>query len=179
VADALSGERPTAAADPAVVQMMHVLRNGDRQEFRRVLAANPKSMNAVGQSGWTPLMFAALYGDKDAVSLLLEQGANPNAQNDHGGTALMYAVDDLEKTRALVLRGANSNLRSGEGKTALQLAVGWPGPFRSRNSCWRMARIPRCGRRVDPASCNPLSEPVTPNFWKCCCPMTSRKSLFL
>ena len=40
-----------------------------------------------------------LYGDAGTVRLLLEEGADANAQNDDGGTALMYATDDLEKTR--------------------------------------------------------------------------------
>jgi ankyrin repeat protein len=125
--DALSGDRDAAAADPAVVRIMNSLRNGNRQEFNRSLAENPKSVDAKGEGGWTPIMYAALYGDSQAVRLLLDQGANANAQNDDGGTALMYAIDDAEKTRLLLDRGANPNLRSGEGRAALLIAVGWAG----------------------------------------------------
>ena len=72
-------------------------------------------------------MFAALYGDVEDVRLLLAQGADANAQNDGGGTALMYAIEDAEKTRLLLDRGADVNARSGEGRTALLIAVGRAG----------------------------------------------------
>jgi ankyrin repeat protein len=127
--DALSGERDTAAADPAVMKMMHALRNGDRPEFQRLLGENATSVNAKGQSGWTPLMYAALYGDGEAVRLLLDKGAKPNAQNHDGGTALMYAIEGEEKTRLLLDHGADPNLRSGEGRTALLIAAGRSGSY--------------------------------------------------
>src|SRR6185503_15484398 len=82
--DALSGDRDTKPPDPVVLKMMTALRNGNRAEFHRALSGNPDSANAKGQSGWTPLMYAALYGDDVAIGMLLEKGANPNAQNDDG-----------------------------------------------------------------------------------------------
>jgi ankyrin repeat protein len=125
--DALSGDTVTSQLDPTVVRLMYALRNGNRQQFSRELRENSKSVNGKGQGGWTPLMFASLYGDVEDVRLLLAQGANPNAQNDGGGTALMYATDDAEKTRVLLDRGADANARSGEGRTALLIAVGRAG----------------------------------------------------
>ena len=127
--DGLSGDTDRAPADAAVVRMMNALRKGVRQEFNRALAENPKSLNAKGPGGWTPIMYAALYGDGAAVRLLLDKGANPNAQNDDGASALMYAIEDAEKTRLLLDHGANPNLRSGEGRTALLIAVGWAGSY--------------------------------------------------
>jgi hypothetical protein len=99
--------------------MTNDLRNGNRQEFNRALGENPKSVNGKGPGGWTPIMLAALYGDVEDVRHLLALGADPNAQNDGGGTALMYAVEDAEKTRLLLDHGADANARSGEGRTAL------------------------------------------------------------
>ena len=46
-----------------------------------------------------------------------------------GGTALMYAIEDEEKTRLLLDHGADPNLRSGEGRTALLIAVGRAGSY--------------------------------------------------
>jgi ankyrin repeat protein/mono/diheme cytochrome c family protein len=122
--DALAGDTVTSQPDATVVRMTHALRNGNRQEFNRALRENPKSVNAKGQGGWTPIMLAALYGEVEDVKVLLAEGANPNAQNDGGGTALMYAIEDVEKTRLLLDRGAEANARSGEGRTALLIAVG-------------------------------------------------------
>src|SRR4029453_8976467 len=117
--DALSGDTITSQPDPAVVRMRDALRNGNRQEFNRALRENPASVNGRGQGGWTPIMFAALYGDVEDVRILLAQGADANAQNNGGGTGLMYAMEDAEKTRLLLDRGADVNARSGEGRTAL------------------------------------------------------------
>ena len=127
--DNLSGERATAPANPVAVKIRDALRNGDRAEFDRLLRETPGPANAKGPGGWTPIMYAALYGDAGTVSLLLTEGADPNTQNDEGGTALMYAVDSEEKTKLLLDHGANPNLRSGEGRTALVIAAGRAGCY--------------------------------------------------
>jgi ankyrin repeat protein len=121
--DELSGDRSAAAADVTVVKMRTALREGKPAEFQRLVKAGPRSVNARGQDGWTPLMYTALYGNVESCRLLLDRGAPVNARNDAGGTALMYAVDDVAKTKLLLERGADPNLRSGEGRTALLIAV--------------------------------------------------------
>jgi ankyrin repeat protein len=98
--DEISGDRDNVPADPTVVSLRNALRTYlDHPElgFNRVLRDRPRAVNAKGPSGWTPIMYAALYGDGDAVRLLLDKGANPNARNNQGGTALMYAIDNEEK----------------------------------------------------------------------------------
>ena len=125
--DALAGETVAIEPDPAVVRMADALRRGDRQAFNRVLRDNPKSVNGKGAGSWTPIMFAALYGSAEDVGHLLAQGADPNARNEDGGTALMYTLDDVEKTRRLLDSGADANARSGEGRTPLLIAVGQTG----------------------------------------------------
>jgi hypothetical protein len=92
--DALSGDVVSVPPDPVVVRMMNALRDGDRQQLSRTLREAPAVVNARGQGGWTPLMYAALYGDAAAMRLLMAARANPNAANESGGTALMYALDD-------------------------------------------------------------------------------------
>jgi ankyrin repeat protein len=127
--DELSGDRSAAPVDASVERMRTALREGKRAEFQGLVKANAKSVNARGQDGWTPLMYAALYGEVESVRLLLDRGAAVNAKNDAGGTALMYAADDLAKTKLLLERGADPNLRSGEGRTALLIAVANTGSY--------------------------------------------------
>lgn len=72
----------------------------------------------------TPLMKEVLYGNAQGVRTLLEKRADPNARNGAGATALMWAVEDAEKTRLLLDHGADVNARSDDGRTALIIAAG-------------------------------------------------------
>lgn len=69
--------------------------------------------------GSTLLMYAALHGDAEGVRILLDAGADPNAANDDGVTALIWGAGDLEKTRRLVEAGADVNATSQEKMTPL------------------------------------------------------------
>jgi hypothetical protein len=55
-----------------------------------------------------------------AVEALLKGGANPNQPDSQGRTPLMGA--DMEKTRALLLGGADPALKDKEGRTAIDYA---------------------------------------------------------
>jgi ankyrin repeat protein len=59
----------------------------------------------------------------DAVKLLLEAGANPNAVNPRGDTALHIAAHDgrLGPLRELVVGGADVDARNAAGQTALEV----------------------------------------------------------
>lgn len=122
--DEVSGEAPSRPPDPKAVRLMEALRNGDGRAFQKMLAENPKAAKLTGAGGSTPLMYAALYGDSAEMRLLLDKGADPNARNDAGATALMWAVDDLEKVRLLVEHGAGVNAKSDDGRTPLMIASG-------------------------------------------------------
>lgn len=125
--DDVSGETPLPPPDPTATRIMESLRLDNPQQFRTLVAANPKAANLKGPGGSTPLMYAALYGGIADMRLLLDKGADVNARNHAGATALMWAADDLEKTRLLLDRGANVNAKSDDGRTALMIAAGWQG----------------------------------------------------
>jgi hypothetical protein len=122
--DALAGDTPSPPQDAQAARLMDALRTGRRAEFERALKASPRAAQAKGTGGSTPLMFAALYADVDAVRLLLDSGADPNVRNDAGATALLWAIDDAQKTQLLLSRGADPNVRSDDGATPLLLAAG-------------------------------------------------------
>ena len=63
---------------------------------------------------WTPVMIAAANGHLDVVRFLLEKGANPNAQNRYGRTAISFAVSYKFKpiVEALLAYGADPSIES-------------------------------------------------------------------
>jgi hypothetical protein len=82
--------------------------------------------NALNSDGETPLMEATYNGDLKAVDQLLNQGAEIDAQDADGWTALMCAIkfDYPEIATRLLERGANPNLKTFEdGTTALIIAA--------------------------------------------------------
>jgi ankyrin repeat protein len=105
--------------DPKAARLMEALRNGDQAAFIKLLKEDPSAAKLKGPGGATPLMYAVLYGDTDSVRRLLAAGADANARNEAGATALHWAIDDLEKTRLLLKAGANANARSDDGRTPL------------------------------------------------------------
>ena len=83
--------------------------------------ADPNSGDLRGEA--TPLMNAAVSGSLEAMTLLLDNGANVNGTNATGATALMWAATDIEKVRLLLARGADAKAVSRRGRTALFLAA--------------------------------------------------------
>jgi ankyrin repeat protein len=125
--DAASGEAPVSPPDPRATKIMEALRNNYRTAFKQSLRSYRAAVNRKGPGGATPLMYAALYGNSDSVRQLLQTGADPNLKNGAGATALMWAVNDLEKTQLLVEAGADVNARSDDGQTPLLIAAGYFG----------------------------------------------------
>lgn len=66
-----------------------------------------------------------MQGDLERVRSLLNQGADINAKDEHGQTALMNAAHagQLELVRLLIERGANLNVTAKYNLSALMLAL--------------------------------------------------------
>ena len=85
---------------------------------------------AADQAGNTPLILAAWQGDADKVAALLGAGADVNASNRQGMTALMASTwgrtgrGDAGIAKALIARGANVNAANIHGRTALMEVAG-------------------------------------------------------
>lgn len=77
------------------------------------------------------LMLATGAGRVPAIELLVAAGAEVDARDAEGRTALMYAalMEQSEAAQALLAAGADVNARSTEGQTALGIAreLGKPG----------------------------------------------------
>jgi ankyrin repeat protein len=77
-----------------------------------------------GEFGWTELMDAAATGDLGKVRDLLAKGADVNARDHSGRTALM-SVANAAVAEALIAKGADVNAKTQGGQTALYYASTW------------------------------------------------------
>ncbi|MEX0677784.1 MAG: ankyrin repeat domain-containing protein [Pirellulales bacterium] len=108
----------------------HVLLSAIRRGDQALLESHLREgapVNVRTSDGTTPLLLAALYGTPEAVRSLLDHGADPNAVNKNGASALVFAAGDSEKVRLLIDHGADVNARSALGNTPLVAAASHPG----------------------------------------------------
>ena len=103
------------------------IRENNLTQLRALLRQNEKaqkeSANVADGNGITPLMYAAEIGSLDAMRLLIDGGADVNAQNAFGSTALMWSVSDPAKVRLLLDHGAQVNTLARSGRAALIVAA--------------------------------------------------------
>lgn len=122
--DALAGEGALPPAiDPGATEIAMALRTDDRRAFSVALARHPGSVNRLAAGAATPLMFASLYGNADAVGRLLVAGADPNVANDRGTTPLMWAVADEAVTRRLLDAGAKAHITNAQNASPVAIAA--------------------------------------------------------
>ena len=74
--------------------------------------------------GWTPLISAAYGNSVPLVQFLLEKGANANAANKNGETAL-HMTESPEIVKLLLEKGADINARDQNSDTPLLHAMGY------------------------------------------------------
>jgi uncharacterized protein len=88
-----------------------------------------KPRPGVDEYGRTPLHYAAVNGDFNALLRLLESGSPIDAQDDNGWTALHFATQDrhTKLVEELLRRSANPNLVNSHGNSPL-----WAGLMSAR-----------------------------------------------
>ena len=104
--------------------------NNDIETLKRNLKGNV-DINSFF-SGYSLLLRACYLLNVEIVKFLLENGANPNIQNNKGHFPLLYTIASiknvdkekvLETIKMLIEYGANVNLKNEHGLTALQVAT--------------------------------------------------------
>ena len=126
------GERPAGRSmrpvPPTLLKTIMTLHPSVRR--RTVSAALPAVLAAAGLTGLEaadrPLADAARRGDRDAVRVLIGQGADVDARQGDGATALLWAAyrGDADVAGLLLDAGADVNAANDLGATPLWAAVG-------------------------------------------------------
>jgi ankyrin repeat protein len=111
----------TAGAQ-APTEAVQAIRNNDLAALKAAISKGAV-LNVGDSRGTTLLMEAAAYGSPEAIKLLLDSGANPNAKNQFGSTALTMAADQPETARMLVERGADVKAATRGGRTPIMIAA--------------------------------------------------------
>jgi len=108
-----------------LASLAQVQSDGQKHVIRRLFGMG--SVNAkAAQAGQTALMLAVSHGRLDMVKLLIEAGANINAQDDDGSTALMCASEHghTDIVRELLSHSeCDPTITDNDGSTALSIAM--------------------------------------------------------
>ena len=116
---ASSAVQPSAGGADAAYR---AIRANDIDRLRS-LVRTAADANQKDEAGVPLLMTSAAVGSVEAMTLLLDKGAEVNARNGFGATALIWCATDLAKVQLLTSRGADVNLASRTGRTALFVAA--------------------------------------------------------
>src|SRR5580704_14304394 len=109
-------------SDKDAEKFYSAIRENNLTQLKALLEGPAAKADVPDNHGITPLMYAAEIGSLDAMRVLIDRGADVNAQNDFGSTALMWSVSDPSKVRLLLDHGAQVNLAARSGRTALIIA---------------------------------------------------------
>ncbi|WP_165783649.1 ankyrin repeat domain-containing protein [Leptospira adleri] len=86
-------------------------------EAMKFLIHKGANLNHVNQVGMTPLMYSASYGSYDITKLLIDEGANINAETGYGTPLMLSGSYDI--TKLLINKGADINAKNYFGCSVL------------------------------------------------------------
>jgi ankyrin repeat protein len=113
--------------DDNTTPLMDVIRwsSNNRIDIVTLLIERGANVNAVNPGNkFTPIMYCAAYGDAEIAQILVAEGADVNARDDHGKTAVDYAVEYKKIEVLAVLRKAGALVSyTGEKTTDMTLAI--------------------------------------------------------
>jgi ankyrin repeat protein len=105
-------------------ELIFALDANNTSEIESLLRANPTLSSVKAHDGRTPLLWAAIRGNKEVAKLVLANGADLGVKTAAGWTPLLEAVGyhDQEMAELLLANGADVNARANDGKTSLDVA---------------------------------------------------------
>jgi ankyrin repeat protein len=127
-----TGEKKMSVNEQQITDIFKAAREGDASRLRELLNADPTLANTENNDGLTPLGFAAHFGQKDAVQVLLDCGADVNAISHSkvsfipSNTALHAAIagnKSRDVVEVLIKNGADVNAVDSNEHTPIQAAA--------------------------------------------------------
>lgn len=125
------GTAAIANEDPSLdeVQAFHTLvQTGGISSVQNALQKNPTLATATDQYEFQAIHFLDYIDFQKILSLLIDYGADINAQNDEGHSVLHMLIDS-EFLPLVLSAGADLELRDNKGRTPLMLSLTEPDNF--------------------------------------------------
>jgi ankyrin repeat protein len=116
-------------ARPSYSQSLHEAAvRGEIEKLAQLLQKNPEAVNALSEEGYTALMMAVIWGQKnqtEVMGLLLDKGADINLANASGKTALHMAAEYASPAIVewLLAKNADPFRRDGKARYPFHYAV--------------------------------------------------------
>ena len=114
-----TGVDVTHFARDAGWEVTFVLKQGKTEHLQMLIEHGMNVNEARADMNHSLLIEAVFRGCDEAVELLLKSGADINAQDPYGYTALMFASGKPEKVKLLLSRHPDLSIRNKNGKDAL------------------------------------------------------------
>ncbi|XP_031549219.1 myotrophin-like [Actinia tenebrosa] len=98
------------------------LQNGDMDKVNELFSKGFDANKEMGLQGRRPLHIAADYGQKDVLALLLQKGADINAEDRNGITPLLATIWEghYDCAEFLLEKGATPNGKAPDGSTYVE-----------------------------------------------------------
>jgi len=108
-----------------ILELVKALDLNESAKFQSMILTPEDANSARSDNNKSILMYASWIGDSKAVEYLVKAGADVNAQDATGATALHLAIwkSHNEIARFLIEHGASANSMSKEGMTPLDIAI--------------------------------------------------------
>lgn len=100
--------------------------HGSVEQLRSLISRGADVNASMRRAMGSPLIMAAAGGKAENIKLLIEHGAEVDAQDFFGRTALMYAIQHKECVEALLAAGCDVSIVDRQGNTAIDHAADDP-----------------------------------------------------
>ena len=106
-------------------QVTRVVKTGKTEHLQMLIEHGMNVNETCGDWNHSLLIEAVFRGCDEAVELLLKSGADINAQDSDGYTALMFAYTSPEKVKLLLAANPDLSLRNKDGEDAAEVFRSW------------------------------------------------------